>query len=60
MSKAAIQKKYQISAQGILVIEDGRVAIEDTEKGAQIDLADLFVDFVDRDVKLSITYGEEY
>ena len=60
MSKAAIQKKYQISGQGILVIEDGRVAIEDTEKGAQVDLADLFADFADRDVKLSIMYGEEY
>ena len=60
MAKAAIQKKYAINAQGILVIDDGTVSIENTETGELINLIDLFADFADKDIKLSITYGEDF
>ena len=60
MSKAAIQKKYQVSGKGIFIIDDGRVLIEDTERGVQVDIADLCADFADKDVTFSIASSEEY
>lgn len=60
MAKAAIVKKYNLSAQGILVIEDGTIGIENVDTGELIEMKDLLADFKDRAVKLSISYDEEY
>ena len=60
MAKAAIVKKYNLSAQGILVIDDNTVGIENIDTGEFIEIRDLLSDFRDRTVKLSISYDEEY
>ena len=60
MSKAAIVKKYALSASGILDINEDGVGIENTETGEFIDLRDLLVDFVNKSVKLSVNYDEEF
>ena len=61
MAKAAINKKYNISANGILVIdEDKNVSIEVEETGELVNLGELLVNFADKDVKISCTYDEEY
>lgn len=60
MAKAAIVKKYNLSAQGILVVEDDTVGIENVDTGELIEMKDLLADFKDRTVKLSISYDEEY
>lgn len=60
MAKAAIVKKYNLSAQGILVIEDDIIGIENVDTGELIEMKDLLADFKDRTVKLSISYDEEY
>lgn len=60
MAKAAITKKYSLSASGILVVSDEGVAIENTDTGELIDLKVLLSDFADRSVKLSVNYDEDY
>ena len=61
MAKASITKKYALSANGILdITDDGVVAIENPDTGELIDLNVLLKDFVDRAVKLSVTYDEDY
>ena len=60
MAKAAITKKYSLTANGILSISDDCVAIENTDTGELIDLRDLLSDFADKSVKLSITYDYDY
>ena len=60
MANAAIVKKYNLSAQGILVIEDDTIGIENVDTGELIEMKDLLADFKDRTVKLSISYDEEY
>lgn len=60
MAKAAIVKKYSISASGILSITDDGVFIENTETGELIDLKVLLSDFADKSVKLSVNYDEDY
>lgn len=60
MAKAAITKKYSLSASGILAIDEDGVYLENTETGEAVDLKDLFTDFADRFVKLSINYDEDY
>lgn len=57
---AKIQKKYQIAASGVLYVNDRRVSIENEDTGELVDLADLFADFSEKDVKLSIAYGEDF
>jgi hypothetical protein len=58
---AKISKKFGINAQGILFItEDGQLAIENADTGESISLAELFIDFADKDVKLSIAYAEDF
>ena len=56
-----IVRKYNVSAQGILTIdEDGRLYVS-CEDGAQdVSLAKLLEDFNDRQVKISCNYDEEY
>ena len=60
MAKAAINFNYKISAKGILNIEDNTVAIENPDTGELIQLSDLFEDFADKTVALSISYDEDY
>ena len=60
MAKAAITKKYSLSANGILSIEDEIIGIENIETGELIDLKTLLSDFADRSVKLSVNYDEDY
>lgn len=59
MAKANITKKYSLSANGILDIEDGIVGIENPDSGELIQLADLFEDFNNKSVKISINYDED-
>ena len=60
MAKAAITKKYALSASGILAIDEDGVYLENTETGESIDFRDLLSDFADRSVKLSINYDEDF
>ena len=60
MAKAAIVKKYSLSASGILEINEDGVFIEHTETGELIDLKHLLVDFAEKSVKLSVNYDEDY
>lgn len=60
MAKAAINKFYKISAKGILAIEDNVVGVENLETGELVNLADLFVDFENKDIAITITYNEDY
>ena len=60
MAKAAIVKKYALSANGILSITDDGVALENTETGELISLAELLSDFADRMIKFNVTYDEDY
>lgn len=58
--KAAIVKKYALSASGVLVIEENTIGIENLETGEFIDFNELLNDFKDKDIKLSVTYDEDY
>ena len=60
MAKAAIVRKYNLSASGILAIENDMIGIENVDTGEIIDMKDLLFDFNDRTIKLSISYDEEY
>lgn len=60
MAKASISKKYSVSANGILSIDDDKVAVEVEDTGELVFLDDLLSDFKDKDVKLSCTYNEDY
>lgn len=60
MAKAAITKKMSLSANGILVIDDGCVGVENTDTGELIELKKLLADFADKSVKLSVTYDYDY
>lgn len=55
-----IVRKYNVSASGILTIDDGILYIS-CEDGAQdVNLARLLKDFDGRQVKISCNYDEEY
>lgn len=60
MAKASFNKKYTLSACGVLAIDGDIVSIENLETGELVPLAKLMEDFADRTVKLSLTYDEEY
>ncbi len=60
MAKAAITKKFSLSANGILDINDGIVSIENVDTGELINLSELFADFADKTVSLSVNYNEDY
>lgn len=60
MARASITKKYALSANGILSIDDDGVAIENDDTGELIDLKVLLADFADKTVKLSVTYDYDY
>ena len=59
-TKAAITKKYTLSAKGILDINEEGIGIENVETGEWIDLKSLLADFADRSINLSVNYDEEY
>lgn len=57
MAKASIMKKFSLSANGILAVnDDGYICIENADTGELIDLRDLLMDFADKSVKLSVSY----
>lgn len=56
---AKIQSKYTVQANGILHIQDNQMFVENDDTGDVVSLSELFGDFADKDVKLSIAYGEE-
>jgi hypothetical protein len=60
MAKASINKNYKIAAKGILSIEEDIVSIENADTGELVQLSDLFVDFNNKTVSLSISYDEDY
>lgn len=60
MAKASIVKKYAVHANGILSIDGDVVAIENTDTGELISLAELLDDFSNKTVKISVTYDEDY
>ncbi len=60
MAKASINKTYKITAKGILSIDDDIVSIENSDTGELVQLSDLFEDFADKSVSLSINYDEDY
>lgn len=60
MAKSAIVKKYNLSANGILVIDDNVIGIENTDAGEFISMIDLLSDFKDRTIKFSISYDEDF
>ena len=60
MAKAAINKTFKLSAQGILAIEDGGAYIENGDTGELINLKDLLSEFANKTVNLSVTYDYDY
>ena len=60
MAKASITKKFSLSANGVLSIDEDVVSIENPDTGEMINLKDLFEDFADKSVKLSINFDEYY
>ena len=60
MAKAAINKTFKLSAQGILSIDDDYVAIENPDTGELINLNILLSEFADKSVKLTVTYDYDY
>lgn len=60
MAKAAITQKMSLNANGILAIIDGEIGIENLDTGEFILLDKLLADFIDKSVKLSITYDFDY
>ena len=57
---AAIVKKYNLSAKGILVVDDNAVGVEMTDTGEFISMQDLLSDFDGKIIKLSVSYDEDY
>lgn len=60
MAKAAITRKYSLSASGILEVNEDGVSIENVNTGELIPLQVLLEDFDDKAVKLSVNYDEDY
>ena len=59
---ASIVKKYSLQAKGILAIDedDNCIGIENVDTGEFIHLDKLLSDFMDKPVKLSVNYDEDY
>ena len=55
-----IKRNFKVSAKGVLNIdEDGRITIS-VEDGGDYDLAKVLEDFNGREIKLQVTYDEDY
>lgn len=59
---ASIVKKYSLQAKGILAIDEDEkcIGIENVDTGEFISLDELFADFLNKHVKLSVNYDEDY
>jgi hypothetical protein len=55
-----IVRKYNVSAQGLLGIENGQLYISIEDGVQDVNLAKLLEDFDGRPVKISCSYDEEY
>lgn len=60
MAKASITQKMSLNANGILAVVDGEFGIENCDTGELIPLEKLLADFMDKSVKLSVTYDFDY
>ena len=54
-----VQKKYSLSIQGVVEINDGRITVYVDDKG-EYDLATLMNAFDGNECKISVSYDEEY
>ena len=54
-----VQKKYSLSIQGVVEINDGRITVCVEDKG-EYDLAVLMSAFDGNECKISVSYDEEY
>ncbi|MEG0580240.1 MAG: hypothetical protein RR490_10030 [Niameybacter sp.] len=54
-----INRKYGADVKGILSIEDGIITVEVEDVDTPVTLSDFFKDFSDKEVKITIAYGEE-
>ena len=54
-----VQKKYSLSIQGVVEIDDGRINVYVEDRGA-FELADLMKAFDGNECKISVSYDEEY
>lgn len=55
-----IKRNFKVSAKGVLNIdEDGRITISVEDEG-EYDLAKVLEDFNGREIKLQVTYDEDY
>lgn len=55
-----IKRNFKVSAKGVLNIdEDGRITISVEDEG-DYDLSKVLEDFNGRDIKLQVTYDEDY
>lgn len=59
MTKAAINKTLRLNASGILGMHEDVVVIENADTGELIPLEKLLSDFMEKPVKLSVTYDQE-
>ena len=60
MAKASITKKMSLNANGILVIDDESIGIENPDSGELIEFDKLLADFADKTIKLSVTYDFDF
>lgn len=60
MAKASVTKKMQLSAYGILEINEAGVFVEVEDTGELLDFKGLLSEFADKSVKLSVTYDYDY
>ena len=58
MSK--INRKYTVSAKGMLYIEDGVISVENAETGELVSVASLLDDFNQKECSLTVAYAEDY
>ena len=55
----SIKKKYNLNINGVLSFDGGKPIISIEDRG-DFDLATLLMDFDNREVKLSVSFDEEY
>ena len=54
-----VQRKYALNVQGVVEINDGRIAVYVEDKG-EYDLAELMKVFDGNECKITVSYDEEY
>lgn len=54
-----MNKKFSADVRGVLSIEDGQMSVEVEDVDGTVVLSDFFKDFADKEVKITIAYGEE-